>query len=166
MLGDYLGIVIKELESNEIFEIEEEIRSASKTRRTRDKNAWKNLSSIVASLNSKTSRAIASAFALYLDLVNLAEDNDRVRTMIKEEQDYYPDPVKGSIGEALSVIKKNGITGKEMENLLNNLSIELVLTAHPTEAKRRTILSKLQRIAEILTGLQSYDFNSSRLKNI
>ena len=157
LLGDLLGLVIKEVESDKIFEIEEKIRYTSKERRAGDLSAGKNLLSIISSFDSKTGVAIASAFALYLDLVNLAEDNFKVRSMLNEEQNCYPEPVKGSIGEAVEELKKNSVAREELASLLNNMSIELVFTAHPTEAKRRTILSKLQRIAEIIVKLQNSD---------
>ena len=78
LLGNILGQVLVEQESMEIFEIEEEIRDLSKKRRALNPQATEQLSKQVGALTAKQARAVASAFALYFDLVNLAEENDRV----------------------------------------------------------------------------------------
>jgi len=93
---------------------------------------------------------VAAAFATYFDLVNLAEENHRVRLLRQEIDEKYPEPVSESIGDAVASLKARGVTPAQMSTLLKNLSIEMVLTAHPTEARRRTVLSKLQRIAGLL----------------
>ena len=61
-----------------------------------------------------------------------------------------PEPVHDSIEEAVQLLKVSGMSEEQMVELLANLEIELVLTAHPTEARRRTILSKIERISEAL----------------
>ncbi len=95
-------------------------------------------------------RPVAAAFATYFDLVNLAEENHRVRLIRQNIDEKYPEPVSESIGEAIATLKARGMTPEQMAALLEKLSIELVLTAHPTEARRRTVLSKLQRISGLL----------------
>jgi len=161
LLGDLLGRVLSEQESPAIFAVEERIRLAAKTRRTGDeaatRSAGQSLSSEVANISPETARAIASAFALYFDLVNLAEDAQRVRALRQEEAENDAEPVEDSIGQAIAALHARGVTPLQVEALLGNLSIELVLTAHPTEAKRRTILSKIQRIAQFLVELDHPD---------
>jgi len=161
LLGDLLGRVLSEQESPAIFAIEERIRLAAKTRRTADEDTTRSagqiLSDEVASISPEASRAIASAFALYFDLVNLAEDAQRVRALRLEEKANDPEPVEDSIGDAIAILHAHGVTSNELAVLLDDLSIELVLTAHPTEAKRRTILSKIQRIAQLLIELDRPD---------
>lgn len=157
LLGDILGQTITMFESIDLLNIEESIRHASKARRSGDATALKTLTTLVSALAPDNARAVASAFTIFFDLVNLAEEDDRVRGMQKNERDLYPEPVPGSIGEAVAFIKKSGVSKEKMESLLKSLSVVLVLTAHPTEAKRRTILSKLQRIAEILQNFKRPD---------
>jgi len=161
LLGDLLGRVLSEQESPAIFAVEVRIRLAAKTRRTGDeaatRSAGQSLSSEVANISPETARAIASAFALYFDLVNLAEDAQRVRALRQEEAENDAEPVEDSIGQAIAALHARGVTPLQVEALLGNLSIELVLTAHPTEAKRRTILSKIQRIAQFLVELDHPD---------
>ncbi len=150
LLGDQLGKVISELESPEIFDTEERIRAYAKARRAGDPSAAEKLQAEIAILNLDQGRAVAAAFATYFDLVNLAEEDHRVRLLHGQETNSYPEPIEGSIADAVASLKAQGVTTEQMSVLLNNLSIELVLTAHPTETRRRTILSKIQRIHTLL----------------
>src|SRR5688572_20943756 len=138
LLGDLLGKVISELESPRIFEIEERIRALAKARRGGDAIAADHLHAEVSVLQNEDARVIAAAFAAYFDLVNLAEENQRVQLLRQREDESFPEPVHESIGEAIALLKQRGVSSEDMAALLGNLSIELVLTAHPTEARRRT----------------------------
>jgi phosphoenolpyruvate carboxylase len=153
LVGDILGQVISELESPGVFELEELIRAQAKARRLGDPRAAADLAAEVSNLAPARARAIAGAFSLYFDLVNLAEENYRVDVLRQYEREKYPEPIPDSIGEAVRTLHQQGVSPEQMGRLLDTLSIELVLTAHPTEAKRRTILSKLQRISNILSKI-------------
>lgn len=150
LLGGMLGKVIAELESPAIFEVEERIRAEAKARRAGDGQAEARLQAALQTLTPPQSRAVAAAFATYFDLVNLVEENFRVHMLRQQAAELYPAPIHDSIEEAILALKANGVTREQMADLLESLSIELVLTAHPTEARRRTVLSKLQRIASLL----------------
>ena len=69
----------------------------------------------------------------------------------------HPAPIGESIGEAIAWLQAHGVTAERMAARLRELRIELVLTAHPTAAKHRTVLSKLQRISDLLRHLQDLD---------
>ena len=162
LLGDLLGNVISELESPRLFETEERIRALAKARRNGETQAAEQLQQYVSKLENADARVVAAAFAAYFDLVNLAEENHRVQLLRQRENESFPAPVHESIGEAVAILKQNGVASSEMAALMESLSIELVLTAHPTEARRRTILSKTERIAALLNllgqnGLYSYE---------
>jgi phosphoenolpyruvate carboxylase len=168
LLGDILGTVLSEQESPEIFEIEERIRLSAKARRSGDQEAEAGLVSEVKALTEDQARAVASAFALYFDLVNLAEENERVQTLRVEATSEIELALRGTVAEAVQTLSQSGVSREDMASLVADLSIELVLTAHPTEAKRRTILSKIQRIAEILRYLheiETYPNELERAKN-
>jgi phosphoenolpyruvate carboxylase len=152
-LGELLGQAISEQESPALFETEERIRALAKARRAGDADAARQLAAQIAALSTDEARAIALAFTLYFDLANLAEETQRVDALRERERAQHPAPIGESIGEAIAFLKQRGITPAQMAQLLRDLEIELVLTAHPTEAKRRTILSKLQRISGILHAL-------------
>ena len=153
LLGETLGEVLRSEESPALFETEELVRALAKSRRTGEAGAARELAGIVGSLPVPTAWATASAFAVYFDLVNLAEEEHRIQALRSRELAVYPGAIGESIGEAVGLLRDRGFTGGQMAALLARLRLELVLTAHPTEAKRRTVLSKLQRLSEVLRRL-------------
>jgi len=155
LLGDLLGKVISDLESPEIFDAEERIRAYAKARRSGELEADKKLQQEVAALNPDDGRAVAAAFTTYFDLVNLAEEIHRVSLLRQNEEENYPQPLKGSLSDTIATLKLQGVTFDQMSLILKSLFIELVLTAHPTEARRRTILSKVQRIHNFVERINS-----------
>ena len=161
-MGGILGQVIARQESLAVFQLEERVRGYAKARRsaapgTREQaQAASELTVEVLSLTNQTARPLAAAFSLYFDLVNLAEENHRVNLLHQEELANHPKPIHESIGEAIGFLKSR-VTADEMVRVLSALHVELVLTAHPTEAKRRTILSKLQRLSASLRMLERSD---------
>jgi phosphoenolpyruvate carboxylase len=157
LLGGLLGEVLTAQESPAIFEKEEGIRALAKARRTGDAAAAAKLEEAVRGLSIEDARAVAAAFAVYFDLVNLAEEVHRVRVLRERERTHHPAPIGESIGEAIAVLRARGISPGQMADLLGALHVELVLTAHPTEAKRRTVLAKLNRIARMLAVLDDSD---------
>ncbi len=155
LLGDVLGEAISELESPALFEAEERIRKLAKDRRAGDRAAARRLQAEVAALDAPAARGVAAAFTLYFELVNLAEEAYRVATLRQREGEEYPAPADESIGQAVAALKEWGVSAGQMAALLRDLQIELVLTAHPTEAKRRSVLSKLQRVSGLIKTLNS-----------
>ena len=155
LLGDILGEVIGELESPELFKTEERIRAAAKERRSGKIEAAKQLEAEIDALDVDTARGVSAAFTTYFDLVNLAEEYYRVEQLRERESILSPKPLEESVGEAVATLKRDGVSSQKMQALLNELSIELVLTAHPTESRRRTVISKLQRLARLLDHLSS-----------
>src|SRR5215211_364763 len=155
LLGDILGEVISELESPELFAAEERIRAAAKERRGGNAEAAKQLEADVEALDINAARAVSAAFTAYFDLVNLAEEHERVQQLRERESMLSPEPVNESVGDAIATLKKEGVTSEQLQALLNRLFIELVLTAHPTEARRRTVTSKIQRVARLLREISN-----------
>ncbi|HMR66205.1 MAG TPA: phosphoenolpyruvate carboxylase, partial [Anaerolineae bacterium] len=101
---------------------------------------------------------VARAFTVYFELINLVEEHHRVRILRERERAAYPEPLPETIAGAIQQLQAAGVEETAMADLLEKLSIELVFTAHPTEARRRTILSKLHRIAQTLFDLELYDY--------
>jgi phosphoenolpyruvate carboxylase len=148
-LGESLGLVLRTQESVALFETEEQIRALAKARRAGEMDAAVRLPAAVAALTPDAARATASAFAVYFDLINLAEEAHRIRALRARERAQHPAPIGESIGAAVALLAARGVTAPALA--------PLVLTAHPTEAKRRTVLSKLQRIAVVLHRLEDED---------
>ena len=157
LLGEALGDVLRTQESGGLFETEERIRALAKARRAGEMDAAVRLPLAVADLPADAARATASAFAVYFDLINLAEEVHRIQALRARERAKHPAPIGESIGETIARLRALGVTAERVAEVLRDLRIELVLTAHPTEAKRRTVLSKLQRISELLRRLQDSD---------
>jgi phosphoenolpyruvate carboxylase len=159
LLGDLLGATIVEQEGHDLFERIEEVRALAKAHRGGDAAAGERLLKRVESLPLAEARGVVKAFASYFQLVNLAEEQERVRVLHRREHEAEAThtPVAESIRAALVELRAQGIPGEEIAALVRRLLVMPVFTAHPTEAKRRTLLTKLGRIAEILHAL---DFHS------
>jgi phosphoenolpyruvate carboxylase len=158
LLGELLGQVLSAQESPALFQTEERLRALAKARRADDVSAAQQLALEVAALSPPAARAMASAFALYFDLVNLAEEDYRVLALREREREQQPAPIAESIADAIGQLKERGVDRDQLGALLDQLHVELVLTAHPTEARRRTIMSKLQRITISLRELHHDDW--------
>ncbi len=151
LLGDTLGQVIRQQAGIAIFDLEERIRALSKARRTDpDPQVDQYLAQLVAELSLPQSETVARAFTTYFELINLAEENHRVRVLRNRERQAYPRPLDESIAAAIAALWEQNVDSEAMQRLLQQLHIEPVFTAHPTEAKRRTVLSKLRHIAGML----------------
>ena len=155
LLGEVLGDVLRTQETNGLFETEERIRALAKSRRAGEGDAAESLTARVAALDVDAARVTSSAFAVYFDLVNLAEESHRIRAV--RERGRSPEPIRESLEAAVAELRARGVTTERMASLLESLRVELVLTAHPTEAKRRTVLSKHQRLAASLRRLHDPD---------
>src|SRR5687767_777979 len=128
LLGDILGEVIGELESPELFNTEERIRAAAKERRGGNIEAAKQLEAEIEALDVDTARGVSAAFTTYFDLVNIAEECHRVEQLRERESILNPTPLAESVGDAIPALKEEGVSAERMQGLLNELSIELVLT--------------------------------------
>jgi phosphoenolpyruvate carboxylase len=154
-LGRILGHTLLEQEGREFFDLEERIRALAKSRRAaRGKELTEATNAIraaIAELDIPTAERVARAFAHYFQVVNLAEQHHRVR----RRRDYERSGAaqRGSFAElAPAVVKRT--PRERLDELLAAASIELVLTAHPTEASRRTVLDKHRHIAALLDRLE------------
>jgi phosphoenolpyruvate carboxylase len=165
-LGGELGRVILEQEPGSIFALEEKIRLASKDRREGDLQAAEILERTISQVDAEQAIAIATAFTIYFDLVNLAEEQYRTQVIVQRKRLIDPEPIESSIGEAIKTIKNQGVDHEQFSELIKNLEIELVLTAHPTEAKRRTILSKIQKITNLVNDYQKPDLAPDEMLKI
>jgi phosphoenolpyruvate carboxylase len=153
-LGHILGDTIVKLEGKAIFDLEEKLRLLAKSSRSGDANAERDLRAAVQQLTPAEAARMAMAFTVYFELVNLAEETHRVRILRRRRHAQYAvpgtPPMKESIWAALRELKEQGVPPETVQQILDKLSIELVFTAHPTEAKRRTMLNKLQRLGHRL----------------
>ncbi len=155
LLGEMLGDTIQEVVGSEYLEVVEEIRLIAKDSRSEQTEASMLLRPLISSMTPDQLRSVIRAFTIFLDLMNLAEDRQRVRVLREREKNALPNARGESICEAILNLKKNGKSEIEIQKLLDQLHIELVFTAHPTETKRRTVRSKLRNLRKLLGELDN-----------
>lgn len=157
MLGFELGQVIKRYGSEADFHLVEEIRTLSRDRRDGDGRADRKLRDRISALPNEQLGDLIRALSCFFDLANLAEDRHRIRVLRHRERYMYPAPRAESLGAAIATLKSMDLDADEVQALLNKLDIELVFTAHPTEAKRRTVRRALRRLRNDIVQLESED---------
>lgn len=154
MLGNLLGETIIEQEGQAILELEEQIRALSKAWRAGDAAAGEAIKAQMPELIADLPRALAvlKAFTTYFQLVNLAEDEQRVQILRDRalESQTTGSLMRETLAESVSKLREEGVAAEEMQHILDELFIVPVLTAHPTETKRQTILTKLRTIGDTL----------------
>ncbi len=121
--------------------------------RTGDPAADRELAELVGSLEIEDAEILVRTLTRWFQLINLAEDNERVRRMRRREQREAPAPRTGSARDAIERLRAGGVGPAALRELLDRAEIRLVLTAHPTEIRRRTTLEKLARVFGVLRDL-------------
>ena len=108
------------------------------------------IAAMVASWPLDRAEAVARAFTVYFHLTNLAEELQRVRAL--REQDTGMAPVRESLAASVAEFRREQGPG-HLDDLLARLRVHPVLTAHPTEARRRAVATALRRISDLVTTL-------------
>jgi phosphoenolpyruvate carboxylase len=154
-LGRLLGDVIREQEGQAGFELVEEYRAATKALRAEDPRpadfgeAGRRLLARTDRLSPAEARLLVRAFTAYFHLVNMAEERHRLRVLRRRLSAAADGPRGESVGAAVREAKAAGVTAERMRALLAGGCVEPVFTAHPTEARRRTVLAKLRRLRSL-----------------
>jgi phosphoenolpyruvate carboxylase len=151
LLGRILGDVIREQEGASAFELIEQIRKLSVAfRRDEDHTADKALKKLLKGLSGDQTVSVIRAFTYFSHLANLAEDRHHIRR--REVHERVGDTQEGSIEVALARLRWAGITPKTISQTLAKSHVSPVLTAHPTEVQRKSILDAERDIAQLLTA--------------
>jgi phosphoenolpyruvate carboxylase len=151
LLGRILGDVIREQEGVAAYELIEEVRKLSVTfRRDADTEADKALKKLLKGLSGDQTVSVIRAFTYFSHLANLAEDRHHIRRRAIHER--AGDTQEGSIEVALSRLRWAGISPKTISATLAHAYVSPVLTAHPTEVQRKSILDAERDIAQLLTA--------------
>jgi phosphoenolpyruvate carboxylase len=161
LLGDLLGEVLRETGGQGLLDDVERLRRAVIAARLvqapptagtgrSSGDALGKISDMVASWPLERAEAVAHAFTVYFHLANLAEEHQRVRTL--RERDGGDQPVRESLADAVARIGA-GPGAASAGDLLTGLRVHPVLTAHPTEARRRAVTQALRRIGGLLSRL-------------
>jgi phosphoenolpyruvate carboxylase len=152
LLGDILGQVISESGGPDLLDDVERLRHAAIAAR-RDgagEQADEDIAALVASWPLDRADAVARAFTVYFHLANLAEEHQRIRTL--RERDTDSEPQRESLTAAVAALRDQ-LDPEALDRLLADLRVHPVLTAHPTEARRRAVTEALRRIGALLDDL-------------
>jgi len=150
ILGDELGRILKRHGDEGLFELVEEIRALAKRRRAGDEEAGRLMQERIGALSPQQLSGLIRAHACFFDLTNMAEDRNRIRVLRQRERLHWPAPREQSLGAAVEALASRGVSAADMQTHLDKLEAEMVFTAHPTEAKRRTVRSALKRLREAM----------------
>jgi phosphoenolpyruvate carboxylase len=156
-LGNALGTVLREQAGQETFERVEMLRLAAKRLRAGVGGAGSQDARAVdlqiAGLTYEQVVPVLKAFTTYFQLVNLAELKEIVRANVERTERSQGAPRVESIRAAIAQLKSAGLTAAQARSLVAEMGVELVFTAHPTEARRHTVQDKLHRLSDLLSKL-------------
>ena len=161
MLGERLGSVLREHEWTALYERVERVRALAKRARGREQGDFETLAAELSRLPVDEALPLSRAFAHFLNLANIAEQHHRIRRRRVHQADPAGGPQRGSCEDAFNRLIAGGVTRQRLHDAVCALHIELVLTAHPTEIARRTLVQKHNRIAAALERHDHPDLTSS-----
>lgn len=151
-LGTLLGDALREHMGDDLYDDVERVRELSKRARLHDPSAPGDLSEVLSGQTLARTRDIARAFSVFLALANIAEQHHRVRRRRDYQRQQDARPQRGSLWDVLPALHAGGLPADQLAQAVATMRIELVLTAHPTEVTRRTLLQKHARIERALAA--------------
>ncbi|HMO87385.1 MAG TPA: phosphoenolpyruvate carboxylase, partial [Lacipirellulaceae bacterium] len=160
-LGRRFGEVVEQLAGAEAFALVETVRTLARQFTEGSDDAGAQLRALLAGLDGRQLAPVIRAFSIFLELANLAEDRQRIRVLQQRERDLHPQPRRESIRDAIAAFHSRNLPPGEVQALVGRAQIELVLTAHPTEAKRRSVRRILRRIHALLVAGDAADATPS-----
>ena len=152
MLGDFLGETIRDAQGNEILELIENIRQLSRASRSGDEKAREQLLDMLANISTENVIPVARAFSQFLNLTNIAE---QYQTISRHSKDASLG--ERSMGTLFERLKAQNVPAPKVIETVEKLLIDLVLTAHPTEVTRRSLVNKHVEINRCLNRLEHDD---------
>ena len=150
LMGELLGDTIRAQYGDPFFQKIEKIRTLSKSARAGDSGKGDELLKVLNSLQDEELLPVVRAFSQFLNLANIAE-----------QYHAASDPCKGdlfltdTLDKLFTKLKKRGLSSEQIRDAVEKLNIELVLTAHPTEVTRRTLIQKYASMTECFEGIQN-----------
>jgi phosphoenolpyruvate carboxylase len=150
LLGRILGDTVREQEGEEVFELVEQIRQASiRFHRDNEVGARRELEATLDSLNAEQTLAIVRAYSYFSHLANIAEDQHHIRRN-RAHSIAGSAPRPGSLAYAFQRTREMGVEPKALGDFFDRALVSPVLTAHPTEVRRKSTLTRELEIAELL----------------
>lgn len=162
-LGELLGNTISVQHGAAFLDKIERIRKGAKTARRGSSEGAAQLSETLNQLNDAELLPVARAFNQFLNLANIAEQYHRVRRRAPGEAQPFEDNM---LADLLARLSANGHKGEALARQFGRLDIELVLTAHPTEVARRTLIQKYDAMAEALAAGDHSDLSTAERERV
>ncbi len=153
LLSAVLADVVRAGAGPAALELHERAVQLARRARHQDEAAADELAALVAGLSLEQTQVLVRSLTRWFQLVNLAEDNERVRRLRRRTAEAAPDPRPGSLRDAIHRLAARGTSAQELAVLLASAELRLVMTAHPTEARRRTTIGKAARIFSALRAM-------------
>jgi phosphoenolpyruvate carboxylase len=175
MLGSALGTVLREQEGEDFFRLVEDVRRAAISLREQRAGAGpRHLSDRLSTLEAPTAILLVRAFSLYFHLINIAEEIHRLRRLREGDTRSFPNPRPGSIADAVSGLRRDGVGPEAFQALLDQARVQLVFTAHPSEVRRQAVITHLieirkavaERELRALSPLERADLDRLLLREI
>jgi len=151
LLGEILGDCIREKPGPEWFERVEEVRQAAKSDRMQESGSGQRLGELLSSLTDDQLVPVTRAFNQFLNLANLAEQYHGIRRHRDHETSVEP------VRQTLSRLAAQGVSRQRLHECIREMRLEFVLTAHPTEVARRTLIMKYDEMSACLERLDRED---------
>jgi phosphoenolpyruvate carboxylase len=150
LLGRILGDTVREQEGEAAFEIVERIRQTSiRFHRDAEEEARRDLEATLKSLSREQTIQIIRAFSFFSHLANIAEDQHHIRRT-RAHARAASAPREGSVALALARLSAAGISGAQLQRFFADCIVSPVLTAHPTEVRRRSTIDREMEVAQLL----------------
>jgi phosphoenolpyruvate carboxylase len=165
-LGIILGETIKRFDGDEIFGYVERFRHLFKAIHRGDRSSLESVRALAQSISIESAAKVIKSFVTYFDLINIAEQNHRVRRRALAETAEAAGTDGDIFSELIDRLKAIGIQDRQIAQALDNLNIEVVFTAHPTEITRRTVLIKQLEVARYLYKRDRPPFSKSERRRI
>nr|CAA6822061.1 MAG: Phosphoenolpyruvate carboxylase (EC [uncultured Thiotrichaceae bacterium] len=161
--GEILGDIVKEQEGDAVFNAVEKLRSGYiALRKQEEPQLRQELMSFIQQMDTGQLEKVIRTFNTFYLISNIIEE-DFNHTSRRKEVDQ-PDSLlwKGSVRRTVVELKESGFSAEQMQQLINQLSYTPVFTAHPTEARRRTLMSTLRRIFLLIDAMNQPDLNNDQ----
>ena len=154
LLGNLLGETLKSHASEALYDQVEQIRALSKGARDGQQEAEKQLEQLLSGLQDAEILPLTRAFTHFLNFANIAEQYHVVRSRRQSEFDEQASP--NPLEHLFEKFKQQAISSETLYQQICDLKIELVLTAHPTEVSRRTLIQKYDGINDCLSKMDQH----------
>jgi phosphoenolpyruvate carboxylase len=163
LLGRVLGDTLKQQQGEALYAIVERIRQLStRFQRNDDDEAKRELETTLDSLSHERTVEVVRAFSYFSHLANIAEDQHHMR-LVRAEAQRDEDAAEGTIANVLARAKVRGVTRSQLQKVFESILVAPVLTAHPTEVRRKSILDREMELAGLLAGRERISMTPSEV---